>query len=194
MKRQEREEAHGREEEEAVPKSGKEEEENAFCKTGRFLIEAMTHLAGLNEFQRCDYIMTLCEEIGATPDFVYEERVKTLTGRVIIVNVLSIESSMRSFSRVLSSSPNSELVLRQFLQAYSGRWLYLLENLDPEVDLSLFSPFVKESRRVLPEMQTAGFQSVSPKIIQWLIRDGLFDPLVRDHLLLDNDTFSTPIT
>ncbi len=138
------------------------------------LEEAVDFVMALDEFDRCDYVMSVCEQLHVHA----KARYQSAFGDVSEVVILCAESSEKTCWRVLNSdffplSPD-ELAL------YNRSFSRFLENLAPEFNFSAFTAYVVRQLEIggdeyLRDLLRAAFESTSPRVLSWLCRDGLYN-------------------
>ncbi len=138
--------------------------------------EAGVYLESLDEYEKCDYIMTVCDEIGVVAQFIFED--EDLEDQEI--KLLSNVSSERSFQRVLESPWGGSRALQNHLDTKGLSFWEFLNIVSENVILSVFTRFMEEGRAAgdisnLVNAQVHAMQFYDPSMLEWLIRDGLYD-------------------
>ncbi len=130
-------------------------------------LDAVAFLNGLSDYERCDYMMTLAEELTAN---VLEAYIVGNPGRTL--SVLSANSSERSCARVAKSPSGGVRLLAEFVDAFGEELTLFLDGLAPEFDFSVLREVFGDELR-LERAHRGAFSSSSPKFLQFLIREGL---------------------
>ncbi len=134
----------------------------------------------MDEYERCDYLMTLCEELNKNACSAYD-----VAGDWVFL--FGTGSSERSLRRVFESSCGGRFVLDHYLaEDVNDGFGVFLDALASDMDLSLFTGFLRadevNGEHVLAdEAHEAACWSSSSRIMKWLLRDGLFNTNLLDE-------------
>ncbi len=140
------------------------------------VMEVALRLVAREEYERCDYLTTLCEQL--------EQRIEPgyVCGN-IVVHVLDKPCLARALERALYSPAGGASFLEGCLDDWDESFAEMVLRLHREgVELSVLTRLLSEEKddeegRLedwKDQAQCAGFECDGPEVLQWLVRDGLF--------------------
>ncbi len=138
-------------------------------------------LMRLSEFERCHFLLSLCEEMGvnAMPSYTvtrdaseheqHEEYVVPLFDSKLSA------SSTATLKRVLDSRRGGFALLRKSLQLRGDAQVFR-HCFERGVDLSVFDNLLRdlENAWLRSQAQSEGMLSTSPEILGWMVRNGFY--------------------
>ncbi len=165
-------------------------------------VEAANFLLGLSEEKRCNFVLTVCEQLNYQMSCWYEFEsskcafFKCIEGHDDEDRGEDLEDSEAEDDRwiVIRTMPIGDeaepldAIMRRVLESPCGGWRLVQEHLQEcsfghilanMQDFSMFTPFLREdqlagSDSCLQIAQSDGFKSESPKILECLLKDQLY--------------------
>ncbi len=145
------------------------------------VVRAGRLLSRTTDVLRCDYVMSLCEELGVDAQFEYN------IGRDLRINLLEPTHCRAALARVLDSPRGGLQLLRRYGEYRECDDFFAATA--PDLDPSVFNRVMREARAVgdeivLSSMQDGALLCPCPSVLEWMVRDGLYDPrLTRDDAI-----------
>ncbi len=133
--------------------------------------EAMEFLSTLNADDLTEYLLDMCEELGVDAQFAFRVPV----GERAWVFRLSFESE-KSTERVLKSERGGDRVLMEMLDERGILFGEYLAGVGDDWNLSLFTRLLRNDDEICSEVQQDAMQESESKTLEWLVRDGLYNP------------------
>ncbi len=144
------------------------------------VVEAVAFLCRLEGFLRCDFVMSVCEELGVQASGRYSMQKYGLSD----VCILATFSSSETFSRILRSKVGGLVLVMDCVSNTFREFGTFLLHLSDDFDFSVLTEAVRGSNNCITSAHFGGICSSSSAILEWLIRDGLFNDALVGNLSL----------
>lgn len=138
----------------------------------------------LSEYDRCDYIMSLCEELGTDVSWSYGTNLKGRADRELYCRIIRKSLTTESLRRVLTSPRGGWRVVEEVIRSTMS-FAEMLRKVDP----SLFTDVLRRERLeggvvYRDEAHAVAFSSSRPVVLKWLVDDGLFDASLMTEIMI----------